>query len=609
MASLLVGVLFLLGVCVFVAAFVLLLWLVRLGLSLLVGRRLVRDAGGSSVMIALAITAFFFDRAIDSAFWSVTAVAGAAYEQFAFTAAGLAEQHSATLGWAVPELREHGVPVQEASRQLFGAVSLSTLLLAVSVFVLVARGMEQSEDGRGMFDGVASRLRSLSAESKQRLAFGLILCLGAYFSLGAIVAIPWLRGLEQGTPIEREEVRSRIVAAAAPGAGFDERWSAEILDEDPLALLRARFAAEDGDAAPEADVVARAAEETDVVARAPEVEADDAAGLEAAAPPVLDRVVDRGAYDAPGTAAGMRTPVSRAIAEAQLRAAMRRVDANLDTVESLWASLLSQKKVEREALVGQAMDSYQRYERTDLSQREREMYVDDLGAWYRGRNAQAEAHLTRVRGMISIYLDQTAAWARDSLAALESGEATQATPDVWDDIGTMFAAEEGATRAPPVPRQVTDLGAFNLFAGWLVDTRSFELALICGMIGFGLFGSGVSRALVGKRMRTASVGKNALEVTVVGLSAAIIIFLASQGGMALLATGAGEVNPYIVFLACFVGASYGDRVWESARERLEQALENAERANRGGGGGGEDVEGEGGDGEGEAAGELKEGQA
>ena len=50
-------------------------------------------------------------------------------------------------------------------------------------------------------------------------------------------------------------------------------------------------------------------------------------------------------------------------------------------------------------------------------------------------------------------------------------------------------------RRPPTPRDITGIGMLSFFAQWLIDMRSYTVALLWGMIGFGLIGSVVSRAL------------------------------------------------------------------------------------------------------------------
>jgi hypothetical protein len=58
-----------------------------------------------------------------------------------------------------------------------------------------------------------------------------------------------------------------------------------------------------------------------------------------------------------------------------------------------------------------------------------------------------------------------------------------------------------------------------------------------------------------------------------GLSAAIVVFLAVQGGLAVLSGAGSDPNPYVLLLACFVAAVFSERVWQSAYGYLVTKLD------------------------------------
>jgi hypothetical protein len=97
------------------------------------------------------------------------------------------------------------------------------------------------------------------------------------------------------------------------------------------------------------------------------------------------------------------------------------------------------------------------------------------------------------------------------------------------------------------------------------------------MLGFGLFGA----ALSAFRWREKSAASGMEEVAVVvisGFSATLVIFLAVNGGLAVLTEQASKPDSYVLFFACFVGAVYSQDVWAWARGRLGETFGNTPKA-------------------------------
>src|SRR5262245_18333400 len=115
------------------------------------------------------------------------------------------------------------------------------------------------------------------------------------------------------------------------------------------------------------------------------------------------------------------------------------------------------------------------------------------------------------------------------------------------DHARAIGTEEMPLPTPPDPG--TYVGPFGFFAGWLVKTRSLPLALIIGMLGFGLMGSAISTFSREQPSRQDDdpLVKDLAGVVFRGLSAAIILFLAAEGGLAIIGTGSSEPNPYVLF--------------------------------------------------------------
>jgi len=110
------------------------------------------------------------------------------------------------------------------------------------------------------------------------------------------------------------------------------------------------------------------------------------------------------------------------------------------------------------------------------------------------------------------------------------------------------------------------LGIVGDLSIWLLRTESMPLALITGLIGFGLFG-----ALVSTFVRVPTGQATQLDLFGVvwrGISAAIVVFLAAYSGIAIVSQTSGDPNPYVVFVTCLVGAVFGDDVWLWAKSKF-----------------------------------------
>ncbi len=137
------------------------------------------------------------------------------------------------------------------------------------------------------------------------------------------------------------------------------------------------------------------------------------------------------------------------------------------------------------------------------------------------------------------------------------------------------------TPTPPLPTRPalgSYLGPFTFVASWLLITESLPLSLITGLVGFGLLGSACS-SFVRERIEKTSADKNEplvkdlAKVVVIGLSAAILAFLAVMGGLAVFFTTVSEPNPYALLLGCLIAAVFGEDVWRWAKDSLQKRID------------------------------------
>lgn len=112
---------------------------------------------------------------------------------------------------------------------------------------------------------------------------------------------------------------------------------------------------------------------------------------------------------------------------------------------------------------------------------------------------------------------------------------------------------------------------FQYFFGWLLISESLPLAMIVGLIGFGLLGSICStfvRERIHKNQTQDFKVEDLPKVIIIGLSAAILAFLSVMGGFPILFTETSEPNPYSLLLICFIAAVFGEDVWRKAQDRI-----------------------------------------
>jgi hypothetical protein len=113
---------------------------------------------------------------------------------------------------------------------------------------------------------------------------------------------------------------------------------------------------------------------------------------------------------------------------------------------------------------------------------------------------------------------------------------------------------------------------FGSIADWLTDTQSIDLVLIIGMFGFGLLGAAISSFITSSKKDlkdpTTPLVSDMSVVIIRGFSAAIVIFLATKGSIAVMNTGSNEPNPYVLFFACLVGSVFSERIWEWAKKQI-----------------------------------------
>lgn len=122
-------------------------------------------------------------------------------------------------------------------------------------------------------------------------------------------------------------------------------------------------------------------------------------------------------------------------------------------------------------------------------------------------------------------------------------------------------------------RDGSDWGVLGYISGYLIKTKSQELVLLVGMIGFGILGASILSFVPSEDFLQAfseqPVIKNFHNVLARGFGAALIIYLAAKGGLAIFSMGNNaDPNGYILLLTCFIGAVFSEKVWTKVSNSL-----------------------------------------
>jgi hypothetical protein len=251
--------------------------------------------------------------------------------------------------------------------------------------------------------------------------------------------------------------------------------------------------------------------------------------------------------------------------------------------QNRWSTLRGNVLSEQEQLAHRALTSYrlENFNRTGL--REQINHSMALESWYDDYLSGMYQQLERCRNDISAFLFQAKAALTAAQVPQEStarlGPTTGSTLDPFQP--NIFALSERARQTCAFKGVSTEgqphrsdfgytLGIMGALSIWLLSTESMPLALITGLVGFGLFGALVSSLI--RKPSADPTESDLLGVVARGVSAAIVVFLAAYGGIAIVAQAqaGGDPNPYVVFVTCLVGAVFSDIVWAKAKRRFAE---------------------------------------
>jgi hypothetical protein len=246
--------------------------------------------------------------------------------------------------------------------------------------------------------------------------------------------------------------------------------------------------------------------------------------------------------------------------------------------------------------LGSAVNRYSLELSTSLGEKEAAEHFLSLGDWFNRVVEDATVSFSNCVRSVELTRTQHANLVErlDSLKLLYGGEEQTSryieelnSRQIGEELGILDTAIRSAERSCEFPNSRylppnrqdygTSLGIAGFATGWLLGSESLQVALITGLLGFGLLGALLSlfvRLQVDTDISATSNLKSAGIVDIcivvfVGFGAALVVYLLSYGGLEVVGTGeTGDPNPYVVFAAAFAGATFSKIIWTRAKRML-----------------------------------------
>ena len=393
-------------------------------------------------------------------------------------------------------------------------------------------------------DGSPDKLRmtawyeALSVRGRHNLWLALLFGTAAYLSVASIVAIPWMSGVSPSRSGTAQSI------------------------EDRLATIRASFPSP----TPSTDTDADISEWRST--------AGNAVGELGTNPatPVIER----------------QQLLARDAIEGLLEQYTSSTNGHLEALAALRTQCLQDQNDD----LALAASEFQRLSQALGTERELALYASRWLEWFSDRDQQRLTDLqnaqTRWRWLVVEFrgvMDQLLTRLQEATASeLSIADQELYVADLLSEIqfaeaSLSLSARDNPSRiqywtlaTPALPPAGHGWGPFSWIAGWLLRTESTALALVTGMLGFGLLGSAGASFIRSQHGEEAASTHNIGLMVVRGMSAAVVVFLGVKGGLAVFAGGDSDPNAYVMFFVCLVGAVFSEDVWRWARTRAMGAL-------------------------------------
>ncbi|MBN1207425.1 MAG: hypothetical protein JXB05_21285 [Myxococcaceae bacterium] len=390
-------------------------------------------------------------------------------------------------------------------------------------------------DGRSNFEAFAKKLRSWQPSS----ALCLLLLVGLYLSLASIVGLARLNGKPAGNgpDISPKQLRKELEGLQLTEEKLANAYPKDILQAVPLQVQIL-------------------------------LDLDRAATAQSGAARELQKPAPYATPDPDDADAPAPSESSRRLAQLVRR--------SREELQGLWSQMLRAVITEQRRTLDSAYTLFEVDSYPMPGYRERADHFIAIRSWYENRSAHLEGQLNDCKGAIHEADQLLSAWAEE---VVRTQHAHSALPR---DFGAASERASQQCKLSPLPggiptRVVSKSRLVLVFlpVSWILESESEPLALIVGMIGFGLLGSVVSSFI--RSQKTALRENQSLKffdilgVILRGVSAAVVVFLGVQSGLSIFGGGGQQqphLSPYVVLLACLVAAVFSEDAWAIARRRF-----------------------------------------
>jgi hypothetical protein len=271
---------------------------------------------------------------------------------------------------------------------------------------------------------------------------------------------------------------------------------------------------------------------------------------------------------------------------------------HLSDLRKLWTTLITNYKAAQKDQVQIAAETFEIDNKDRRGVRERNQQYLSIDIWYRRLQTEMFERLNTCRAAIERYgslsssladivqiLSATGTLPESGNGGLLSNLWTQKYRDINDALSQAYKSCTVSVPDDPVPAREEFgryLGVFGFTAEWLLKTESLALVMITGLLGFGLLGAACSSFIrnVGSRSPGDPLVPNLAGVVIRGGSAAILVFLAVYGGLAVFAGSAANPNPYVVLFTCLAAAVFSEDAWAWGADAFRRNLRDGRRGER-----------------------------
>jgi len=461
------------------------------------------------------------------------------------------------------------------------------LLFALIVFALLVRGLNAlSTDKTELW---IQRLRGVPSTLWVNSLVLVIFFAGIYLSVASLCTIPMLQINQPFSEAERTQIKSQIDAYTPTQDAFDKQFPENPLNlGDSLDTLRGLFTAATGEK---------------IDTSCPDEAKPATPALQA---PAATKESPQPASSAPQPASNtpQARPAEPAANQHDSEAAILRQDAEkLTQVRSILQAYYRQR-CDRQAAYRTMRSNVLKSEQTEADKvknqvdsnfglrligRERASYTYGLEADYQDFVNSTHSALSRCKSTAEaeepLYSDYSR-YMEYYLQTAVSDPQIKVYPFPFSAYsyssgGTpmecqIFTAGRQSRSIAPTPQ----LGIFSFFFGWLENSDSLPLAIICGMLGVGLVGCIVSSFLRQQAAQPVDGGPwipDIFRVIVLSFTAAIVVYLAIEGGLNIFSAETNQANPYVLLFSCLVGAVFSQDVWDAAHAKLRAANKQQEQ--------------------------------